>query len=53
MTIEYSAFESGPVETGMQEIDTELESEILGDSCQATEIEESPYDPQNEMLRAL
>jgi dimethylglycine dehydrogenase len=42
MSIEYSAFELG----------TELEIEILGDLFKATVIEESPYDPDNEKLRA-
>ena len=40
-------------DTGLHEIGTELEIEILGDLFKATVIEESPYDPQNEKLRAL
>lgn len=42
MSIEYSAFELG----------AELEIEILGDLFKATVIAESPYDPNNEKLRA-
>jgi dimethylglycine dehydrogenase len=42
MSIEYSAFELG----------TELEIEILGDLFKATVIEELPYDPNYEKLRA-
>ena len=42
MSIEYSAFESG----------TELEIEILGELFKTTVIAESPYDPNNEKLRA-
>jgi dimethylglycine dehydrogenase len=42
----------GLVESGLHEIGTELEVEILGDLYKATVIEESPYDPQNEKLRA-
>ncbi len=42
----------GLVETGLHQIGSELEIEILGDFFKATVIEESPYDPQNEKLRA-
>jgi glycine cleavage system aminomethyltransferase T len=52
MSIEYSAFESGLVDTGLHDTGTELEIEILGELFKATVIEESPYDPQNEKLRA-
>ena len=36
----------------LHETGTELEIEILGELFKATVIEESPYDPQNEKLRA-
>jgi len=52
MSIKYSAFDSGLVETALHEIGTELEIEIPGELFKATVIEESPYDPQNEKLRA-
>ncbi len=45
MSIEYSAFESGLVNTG-------LEIEILGELFKATVIVESPYDPEYEKLTA-
>ena len=40
------------VDTGLHETGTELEIEILGELFKATVIEESPYDPLNEKLRA-
>ena len=42
----------GLVDVGLREIGTGLEIEILGELFKATVIEESPYDPQNEKLRA-
>jgi dimethylglycine dehydrogenase len=40
------------VEPELSEIDTELEIEILGKRHKVTVIEESPYDPGNEKIRA-
>jgi dimethylglycine dehydrogenase len=40
------------VNTGLHQIGTELDIEILGELFKATVIEESPFDPQNEKLRA-
>ena len=42
----------GMVNTGLETVGTELEIEILGQMYQATVIEESPFDPDNERLRA-
>jgi hypothetical protein len=42
----------GLVDTGLHEIGTGLEIEILGELFKTTVIEESPYDLQNEKLRA-
>lgn len=40
------------VKPDLAEPGTELEIEILGDRYEATVLEESPYDPKNERLRA-
>ncbi len=48
LSIEYPAFESDLVETGLYEIGTELEIEILGELYIMTVVGESPYDPSNE-----
>ena len=40
------------VESGLHEIGTEMEIEILGKLFKTTVIEESPYDPSNEKMRA-
>ena len=42
----------GMVNTGLHALGTELQVEILGKLFKATVIEESPFDPQNEKLRA-
>ncbi|TNE33995.1 MAG: FAD-dependent oxidoreductase [Alphaproteobacteria bacterium] len=42
----------GYVKTGSEAIGTRLEIEILGKRYPATVIEESPFDPENERLRA-
>jgi glycine cleavage system aminomethyltransferase T len=42
----------GRIDTGFHETGTELEIEMLGELFKTTVIEESPYDPQNEKLRA-
>ena len=42
----------GLVEAELAAIGTDLEIEILGERYPATVIEESPYDPDNERLRA-
>jgi len=52
MSIEYPAFELGLVETGLYELGTELEIEILGEFYKVMVIEEFPCDHQNGKLRA-
>ncbi len=52
MSIEYSAFESGLVDTGLHEIGAELEIEILGELFYATVIEVPSYGLKYEKLRA-
>jgi dimethylglycine dehydrogenase len=42
----------GMVTPGLDAIGTQLEVEILGKRYPATVIIESPYDPENEKLRA-
>jgi dimethylglycine dehydrogenase len=42
----------GLVDTGLHEIGAGLKIEVLGDLFKATVIGESPYDPNNEKLRA-